>query len=58
MAATVRERGDGGAEWAWSASALSDTKTNDGNERSELFEKSRENTRAGRRTVPDADGTI
>jgi hypothetical protein len=44
------------AEWAWSAS--SDTKTNDGNGRSELFEKSRENARAGRRAVPDDDGTI
>jgi len=46
------------AEWAWSASASSDTKTNDGNGRSELFEKSRANARAGRRAVPDADGTI
>ena len=46
------------AEWAWSASALSDTKTNDGNERSELFEKVRENARAGRRAEPDADDAI
>ena len=46
------------AEWAWSASASSDTKTNDGNGRSELFEKSREIARGGRRAVPDADGTI
>jgi len=33
------------AQWAWSASASSDTKTNDGNRRSELFEKSRENAK-------------
>ena len=35
------------AEWAWSASASGDTKTNDGNGRSELFEK------VGRMLEPD-----